>query len=373
MRASSRRSHHSSAAASGREAPAHGEAFGSRAPPARPRSRLAPVPAAPPSAVLRHRPEPFEPAAQDLDQRVLARPCRVRHGSRRGDRRRRASPSGQSARNCGRRSAVIHTEPPGVSQPRRASVRRQLGQPLAPAWRRLALLRRSESRARPARRAARRRWRRRARPPRARARSPRDRAGRGRRRPPAPASAGPSPPACGAPPAARRRDRRRAAPTAPRAPAATARSGRARRPGSRRLRAAPSSRSRPSMSIASFRQSAMVWRTSGWSGISRSPTRFSAQASWSGKTAAIRSSASMRASCGGTFLPPRKRGSASATPATQRQRVHEHRRVEQRLDQQRPARWPNADSAGPRPDRSCARWSATARCCPRSPPPAARN
>ena len=29
----------------------------------------------------------------------------------------------------------------------------------------------------------------------------------------------------------------------------------------------------------------------------------------------------MRASCGGTFLPPRKRGSASATPATQRQRV----------------------------------------------------
>ena len=29
----------------------------------------------------------------------------------------------------------------------------------------------------------------------------------------------------------------------------------------------------------------------------------------------------MRASCGGTFLPPRKRGSARATPATQRQRV----------------------------------------------------
>ena len=36
---------------------------------------------------------------------------------------------------------------------------------------------------------------------------------------------------------------------------------------------------------------------------------------------AIRSSASMRTSCGGTFRPPRKRGSASATPATQRQRV----------------------------------------------------
>ena len=29
----------------------------------------------------------------------------------------------------------------------------------------------------------------------------------------------------------------------------------------------------------------------------------------------------MRASCGGTFRPPRKRGSASATPITQRQRV----------------------------------------------------
>ncbi len=65
----------------------------------------------------------------------------------------------------------------------------------------------------------------------------------------------------------------------------------------------------------------MVWRISGWSGISRSPTRFSAQASWSGKSAVTRSSAPMRASCGGTFLPPRKRGSASDTPATQRQRV----------------------------------------------------
>ena len=29
----------------------------------------------------------------------------------------------------------------------------------------------------------------------------------------------------------------------------------------------------------------------------------------------------MRASCGGTLRPPRKRGSASDTPATQRQRV----------------------------------------------------
>ena len=75
------------------------------------------------------------------------------------------------------------------------------------------------------------------------------------------------------------------------------------------------------MSIASLRQSAIVWRTSGWSGTSRSPARFSAQASWSGKIAATRSSASMRASCGATLRPPRKRGRASATPATQRQRA----------------------------------------------------
>ena len=33
-----------------------------------------------------------------------------------------------------------------------------------------------------------------------------------------------------------------------------------------------------------------------------------------GKIAAIRSSACMRWSCGGTLRPPRKRGSASATP-----------------------------------------------------------
>ena len=75
------------------------------------------------------------------------------------------------------------------------------------------------------------------------------------------------------------------------------------------------------MSIASLRQSAIVCRTSGWSGISRWPTTFSAQAIWSGKIAATRSSASIRANCGGTFLPPRNRGNANATPATQRQRV----------------------------------------------------
>ena len=74
------------------------------------------------------------------------------------------------------------------------------------------------------------------------------------------------------------------------------------------------------MSIASCRQSLTAWLTSGWSGTSRSPARFSAQAIWSGKTAAIRSSACIRMICGGTFLPLRKRGSASETPAVQRQR-----------------------------------------------------
>ena len=48
---------------------------------------------------------------------------------------------------------------------------------------------------------------------------------------------------------------------------------------------------------------------------------FSRQAAASGKTAAIRSSASIRCSCGGTFLPPRLRGTASEIVVFQRQRV----------------------------------------------------
>ena len=105
--------------------------------------------------------------------------------------------------------------------------------------------------------------RRRARPRRARARSPRGRAGRGRRPSPGRASGAPSPPACGAPRAARRRGRRRAAPSGLRARAATARSGRARRPRSRPPRCRAAARSRPSMSIASCRQSSSVCATSG--------------------------------------------------------------------------------------------------------------
>src|SRR6266567_4408673 len=55
--------------------------------------------------------------------------------------------------------------------------------------------------------------------------------------------------------------------------------------------------------------------------MSRSPGMFSRQAAASGKTAAIRSSASMRWSGGGTFLPPRLRGTASEMVVFQRQRV----------------------------------------------------
>ena len=152
------------------------------------------------------------------------------------------------------------------------------------------------------------------------------------------ASAGPSPPGFAAPRAARRPDRRRAARRGLRAPTAKVRSGRGSRRGSRRTRSAGEAARSPSMSIASFRQSPMVWRTSGWSGISRSPVRFSAHAIWSGKTAPIRSSAPMRASWGATLRPPRKRGSASDDAEHPAPARDEHRRVEHRLDQQGPHR-----------------------------------
>ena len=88
-------------------------------------------------------------------------------------------------------------------------------------------------------------------------------------------------------------------------------------PASRRA----SSASRASTSMASVRQSRSVSSTSGWSGTSRSPSMFSRQASWSGKTTASRSSAWWRWSCGGTRRPPRMRGRARAREAFQRQRT----------------------------------------------------
>ena len=93
--------------------------------------------------------------------------------------------------------------------------------------------------------------------------------------------------------------------------------------------------SSPSMSIASCRQSSIVCRTSGWSGISRSPTMFSPHASWSGKIDASRSSAAMRCNGGATLRPPRMRSSASATMRVPTPARAEHRRVEQRLHEQR--------------------------------------
>ncbi len=75
------------------------------------------------------------------------------------------------------------------------------------------------------------------------------------------------------------------------------------------------------MSMASVRQSSMVWNTKGWSGICRSPTMFSKQAIWSGNRQATKSSACIRNKCGGVFLPPWKRRSAKAQTAFQRQRT----------------------------------------------------
>ena len=58
---------------------------------------------------------------------------------------------------------------------------------------------------------------------------------------------------------------------------------------------------------------------------------FSRHAAASGNTAAIRSSASIRWSGGGTLRPWRLRGTASEIVVFQRQRVWKHRRVEERL------------------------------------------
>ena len=63
--------------------------------------------------------------------------------------------------------------------------------------------------------------------------------------------------------------------------------------------------SNSTISIASDKQSSIVWLTNGWSGTSRFPTMFSWQAIWSGNTWAMRSSASIRWNCGGILLPAR--------------------------------------------------------------------
>jgi hypothetical protein len=143
----------------------------------------------------------------------------------------------------------------------------------------------------------------------------------------------------------------------------------ARSPDSRRA----TSFARPAASRASVRQSWSVWRTSGWSGISIGPATFSWQAAAWGKTAAIRSSASMRWIAGGFFLPPRKRRIASA-----RERFQRHRAVKIGVGRDRLAE--RVLEAGGREEMrdvgergSCGAGRARGPSRRRSPPPAARS
>ena len=77
----------------------------------------------------------------------------------------------------------------------------------------------------------------------------------------------------------------------------------------------------PAASIASTRQSRMVSNTSGWSGMSRSPGTFSAQACAAGNTTDSVSAARILMRCGGTRLPPRRRSTVSARVTFQRHRI----------------------------------------------------
>ena len=127
------------------------------------------------------RPQAFEPAAQDFDQRLVGRPVTPGICRRRGDLRLEAR-FGPNARNCGSRSAAIQRSAARSTCRRRdALLARERGEPIVqPGRLRFAVGR--ESRARPAHRAIRRHWQARARPRRAPARSPPDRAGRCRPR-----------------------------------------------------------------------------------------------------------------------------------------------------------------------------------------------
>ena len=253
--------------------------------------------------VGRDRPERRQPGAHQLAQRRVARrrsPAarrlgggaldrRLRCGRRRDDSRRAAAARRSAAthrpRRTGRvdrhRAAVARAGVASCCEPASASRRCACGLAVGDDAERAQRLVHLVGVARAAAR------------PRARTAVDRlgDRAGRGRRRSPGRRSGGSAPPACGAPRAARRRGRRRAARSAPRRRAATAPArSRATHLDRARFDAAQqraASRRRPSPRA---RQSSSVCATSGWSGISRSPARFSAQATWSGKTAASRSS-----------------------------------------------------------------------------------
>jgi len=190
--------------------------------------------------------------------------------------------------------------------------------------------------------------------------SPRGRGGRDRRPPPGRASAGSSPPGCGAPPAGRRRDRRRAAPD---------NTSRAERRGLGQV-------ARHHVDGAGFEAAqqalqpfdvhrlgkavaAIVCGPAEWSGDLARADQILAAGDLVGKIAPTRSSAPMRASCGGTLRPPRKRGKASATPTAQRQRVVNIGASSKRLDQHVADARRMQVALDVVERESCARWSAT--------------
>ena len=87
------------------------------------------------------------------------------------------------------------------------------------------------------------------------------------------------------------------------------------------------------MSIASFRQSPMVWLTSGWSGTSRSPTMFSSAGDLIGKHRAdqvlrLHARELRRHALAAANARQRQRNACDPAPANR-----EHRRVEQGLDE----------------------------------------
>ena len=128
------------------------------------------------------------------------------------------------------------------------------------------------------------------------------------------------------------------------------------------------------MSMASWRQSWRVWRTRTWSGMTTGPAAaFSWQAARAGKTAAMRSSASIRWIGSGFFRPPRKRRTARDRFRFQRHRDSEHGRGQDGLFEGGGGRCPTAAARGACPAGSCAGVRGTARGRRRWPPPEARS
>ena len=184
-----------------------------------------------------------------------------------------------------------------------------------------------------------------------------------------------APPACAAPRGARRRGTCRAASSGSRA-----RRPRARTVSTARRSIEPSSRPRrtsrnPSTSMASVRQSSIVWRTIGWSiGTSIGPPgSVSGQATTCGNASTSRSV--------GAHPQERRRHLLPAPRALEQQRalrVPAPARLEERRSRAPPGsarRAPRRGAGSRRPPRarSCAAGRARGRSPPRWPPPAARS